>query len=50
METASTSKQLNQNGARGIEENCELSIGLSRGIRRLSWISRSKELSVLLMI
>ena len=30
METAKASKQLNLNSARGIEDNCELSMGLFR--------------------
>ena len=32
METAKAGKQLNKNGARGIEDNCELSEGRSRRI------------------
>ena len=50
MEAAKASKQLNENSARGIEDKCELSECRSRRIRRLSWIRRSIELSVLLII
>ena len=37
----------NQNEDKGMEDCCEFSEGLSFCIRRLSWVSRSKELSLL---
>ena len=50
IETAKASKQPNYNSTWGIEDNYELSEGWSHRIRRLSWIRRSNELSVPLMV